>query len=205
MDNQLAEIMERRRKNNSCGDVEIENVGKNYTNSSSTFNPFTSFPDLGRKKIKDYEKIFKAYDNNKKGYLDLEDCKKLMEYLGKPQTHLNLKRLINESDKSSAFNNPVNTLSFYGFLSLLQSSNEDNDLADGIKNIADISDINVSETGVSGAKTFFTAKIIKQNQENKAEYEIKKEQESRKKEIKEAQQRKSSFKNRINMFNNTRD
>ena len=59
----------------------------------------------------------------------------------------------------------------------------------------------VYETGVSGAKNFFAAKINAQSQGNKAAKEIRKEQEERKVKAEEEKQRKSDFKARMAKFN----
>lgn len=173
--------------------------------SGHSFNPFTEFPNLGRPKIKEYEKIYKQHDTNQKGYLDLEDCKKIMEYIGQPQTHLGLKRLIKQaSDNEPVQCNPPNTLSFYGFLSICDNNdkeNENGDLDLSQKSLEKEDNVSVAEKGVSGAKNFFAAKISQQSKSNEAENEIKKSIMERKKKNAEAAERKNNFKDRISMFN----
>lgn len=174
-----------------------------------SFNTFTEFPNLGIQKVKEYETIFKQHDKNEKGYLDLEDCKKVMEFVGKPQTHLGLKRLIKQASENEPVQmNPPNTLSLYGFLSIFDRVDEDDSKELDVSLSNDTSkqeNVNVAEKGVSGAKNFFAQKINQQAKSNKAEDEIKAAQAARKVRAQETASRKSTFKDRINMFNTGND
>ena len=218
MDNDLQAMLERRKSINR-GQIPAPTANSNsaeektYRAIQRSFNVFQEFPGLGMNKIKECETTFRNHDSNHKGYLDLEDCKKLMEYLGRPQTHLGLKKLIKEAteNEKTSQQHPPNTLSFYGFLTLFQDSQENDEDLGGEKhglgvgkttNLAKQADIDVATAGVSGAKNFFTAKIVQENRVNQAEKEIRAAQEERKMAEVRAKERKSSFKNRINQFNN---
>lgn len=171
-----------------------------------SFNPFTEFPNITRSKVKEYELTFKQHDTNEKGYLDLEDCKKVMEYVGKPQTHLGLKRLIKQASENEPVQmNPPNTLSFYAFLSIFNKVDEEDssDLSSQLdRSVAGKeNNVSVAEKGVSGAKNFFAAKINQQSRGKNHEEEIKKTIADRKAKAADAATRKSNFKDRISMFN----
>lgn len=103
MDNQLSEILARRKRINTGREPapcrsEMSQESKNlHTKMQGNFNPYTAFPNLSRKQVKEYEKTFKDYDTGSKGFLDIEDVKKMMEFVGKPQTHLQIKKLMSES------------------------------------------------------------------------------------------------------------
>ena len=103
MDNQLSEILARRKRINTGREPapcrsEMSQAAKSlHHKMQGNFNPYTAFPNLSRKQVKEYEKTFKDYDSGSKGYLDIEDVKKMMEYVGKPQTHLQIKKLMSES------------------------------------------------------------------------------------------------------------
>ena len=59
---------------------------------------------------------------------------------------------------------------------------------------------NVAEEGVSGAKSFFEAKVKEQTSAAKFEQEIKEEQERKKREAEESAQRRAAFKEKASMF-----
>lgn len=220
MDNDLQALLQRRKDINRgripapTKDVNSDE-SKTYHAIYRSFNVHQEFPELGHAQTKKFEKLFKSHDSDHKGYLTVEDCKKLMEELGKPQTHLGLKKMIQQATEEeqgkTSQQHPANTLSFYGFLSIFAGSElEDeetssmNPAGSGIKtrDLARASEVNVHQTGVSGAKNFFSAKINQQSRANQAAEEIKAAQAARKLAEIRAQERKNDFKNRINMFNN---
>jgi len=219
-DNDLAAILERRKRINAgreqapCRASDPTDAGVKSQNraliSGPKFNPFTSFPDLSRKQIKEYEATFKSYDTGKKGYLALEDVKKLLENIGKPMPHLQLKKQINEisqkeNDENGVENHPPNTLSFFGFLELCQRTEDTKDetlceVTDGVSKLVTEDQVEVHEIGVGGAKNFFAAKIALQAKGSSAEKEIRAEQEARKRKEEEKRQAKVDFKNKLKMF-----
>jgi len=184
-------------------------------NGQRSYNLFNEFPNLNITEIKKYEKLFQDHDTQEKGFLDLEECKKIMEAVGRPQTHLGLKRLIKQASENEPVKmNPNNTLSLYGFLSIFNRVDEDdpnnNNAGDldqmmGNNNGNRDKEVDVSSRGVLGARDFFSSKISQQSRGNKAEEEIKKAQAERKKMMQEKHVRKNTFKDKINMWNNVKD
>ena len=69
---------------------------------------------------------------------------------------------------------------------------------DGLTKIANVCD--VSQEGVSGAKSFFEAKVKQQTDAAKFENEIKAEQEKKRIEAEEAAQRRAAFKEKASIF-----
>lgn len=220
-DNDLAAILERRKRINTgresapCREADPTDAGVKCQNRAliggKKFNPFTAFPDLSRKQIKDYETTFKSYDKGRKGYLALEDVKKLLENVGRPIPHLQLKKQVNEISQKELDGNfntevhPANTLSFYGFLELCQRTEDTRDetlceVTNGVSQLLKEKEVEVHEIGVGGAKNFFAAKIALQAKGSEAEKEIRAEQEARKRKEEEKKQAKADFKNKLKMF-----
>nr|AGM33008.1 EF-hand domain-containing protein [Coptotermes formosanus] len=65
-----------------------------------------------------------------------------------------------------------------------------------------LTEINVEEVGVGGAKNFFEAKIEELKKTSKFEDEIRQEQEQHKREEEEKAQRRTAFKQRAALFQN---
>ena len=95
------------------------------------------------------------YDIGKDGFLDLEELKRMMEKIGAPQTHLGLKAMIKEVDEDDD-----GKISFREFL-LIYRKAEAGELTEesGLSQLAKLTEINVEEVGVNGAKNFFEAKV----------------------------------------------
>lgn len=72
----------------------------------------------------------------------------------------------------------------------------------GLSQLAKLTEINVDEVGVNGAKNFFEAKIDELKKTNKFHDEIKEEQEQKKKELEEKATRKAQFKEKAAIFQN---
>lgn len=87
--------------------------------------------------------------------MDLEELKKMMEKIGAPQTHLGLKAMIKEVDEDDD-----GRISFREFL-LIYRKAEAGELTEesGLCQLAKLTEINVDEVGVNGAKNFFEAKV----------------------------------------------
>lgn len=158
-------------------------------------NVYTEFKDFTRKQIKEYEKMFKKYDTGKDGFIDLMELKYMMEKLGAPQTHMSLKNMIAEVDEDFD-----GKMSFREFLLIFQKAVSGDLEVEGLKSLANKSEINVGEEGVGGAKNFFEAKVQELTKGNKFEEEIKKEQEERRKEAEEKKQRRAEFKAKASIF-----
>ncbi|KAK7575558.1 hypothetical protein V9T40_011844 [Parthenolecanium corni] len=147
-----------------------------------------------------YEKIMLKYDEGRDGFLDLEELKRMMEKLGAPQTHLDLKAMIKEVDEDGD-----NKISFREFLLIFRKANAGELLEEsGLSKLAKLTEIDVVEVGVNGAKEFFEAKIQELQRSNKFEDEIRQEQEDRRKEEEEKTQRRMAFKEKAAIFQNGR-
>lgn len=70
----------------------------------------------------------------------------------------------------------------------------------GLSQLARLTEINVDEVGVGGAKTFFEAKIKDQLRNNKFHDEIREEQEERKRADEEKMLRRTQFQERAAIF-----
>eukprot|EP01147_Barroeca_monosierra_P008363 gene8363-903_t len=80
-ENELADKLARRARIN-------EGEEKPGVKASTRFNPYVEFPDMSRKEIKEYERIFKQYDTSGDNFIDLMELKYMMEKLGHPQAAL---------------------------------------------------------------------------------------------------------------------
>lgn len=74
------------------------------------------------------------------------------------------------------------------------------DSGSGLSELARLTEINVEEVGVVGAKSFFEAKIQQQLFTNKFENEIRQEQEERKRAEEEKVIRRNQFQQRAAIF-----
>ena len=70
--------------------------------------------------IKRLHNFFDRFDRDRDGFLDLEDMKLMMETLGAPQTHLSLKKMIQEVDTDGDSKISFNEVSHF-FFRLLSS------------------------------------------------------------------------------------
>ncbi|KAM5228888.1 EF-hand domain-containing protein D1 [Ctenodactylus gundi] len=153
------------------------------------FNPYTEFPEFSRRLIKDLENMFRRYDAGRDGFIDLMELKLMMEKLGAPQTHLGLKSMIKEVDEDFD-----GKLSFREFLLIFHKAaagelQEDS----GLMALAKLSEIDVAQEGVKGAKNFFEAKAQALKSASKFEAELKAEQDERKRKEEEKKLRQAAF------------
>ncbi|KAM6151889.1 EF-hand domain-containing protein D1 [Erethizon dorsatum] len=160
------------------------------------FNPYTEFPELSRRRLKDLESVFRRYDTGRDGFIDLMELKLMMEKLGAPQTHLGLKSMIKEVDEDFD-----GKLSFREFLLIFHKAaagqlQEDS----GLMALAQLSEINVALEGVRGAKDFFEAKAQALSSASKFEAELKAEQDERRREEEERRLRRAAFRERRAAF-----
>eukprot|EP00039_Didymoeca_costata_P001387 m.52072 g.52072 ORF g.52072 m.52072 type:complete len:237 (-) comp10772_c0_seq1:1798-2508(-) len=155
---------------------------------------YAEFPEFSRKQIKEYQKEFNKYDCDPcDGFIDLMELKRMMEKLGAPQTHIGLKAMIAEVDDDGD-----GQLNFREFLMIYKKAAAGELKCEGLTVIA--KSCNVAEEGVKGAKGFFEAKVAQLTHMDKAEREIKEEQEERKREAEEAAKRKAAFKAKMASF-----
>jgi len=109
---------------------------------------------LSRKEVKEYRAFFTKFDEDRDGFLDLADMKKMMESLGAPQTHLSLKKMIQEVDKDGD-----SKISFNEFLLIYHKAKAGElDEESGLSALAKLTEVDIQEVGVDGAKNFFSGK-----------------------------------------------
>uniref|UniRef100_A0A6A7G0A1 EF-hand domain family n=1 Tax=Hirondellea gigas TaxID=1518452 RepID=A0A6A7G0A1_9CRUS len=157
------------------------------------FNPYSEFPELSRKEIREYEKTFKKYDTSRDGFLDLMELKYLMEKLGSPQTHIGLKAMIKEVDEDND-----GVMSFREFLLIFVKATRGDLHCAGLQSLS--KSVDVAAEGVHGAKGFFEAHINQQSASLKNEQEIKAEQVEKRKEREAAAKRRADFKAKSSIF-----
>lgn len=159
---------------------------------------FSEFHEFSRRQIKEYENTFNKYDEGRDGFLDLEELKRMMEKLGAPQTHLGLKAMIKEVDEDND-----NKISFREFLLIFRKAAAGELLEEsGLSKLAKLTEINVEEVGVGGAKDFFEAKIRELTKGSKFQDEIREEQEERKREEEKKAKRQIAFREKAALFQN---
>lgn len=171
---------------------------ENIMPSMKVFNPYTEFKEFTRKQIVDLETTFKKYDVNNDKKLDLEELKVMMEKLQVPQTHLALKEMIRQVDEDQD-----NKISFKEFLMIFHKAKK-GELKDnsGLQQLYDqVWEIDVSETGVKGAKSFFEAQALRQSSLSNFEREIRAEQEEKRMIELQRQKQREEFKAKMSVFN----
>ncbi|VFV36729.1 Hypothetical predicted protein [Lynx pardinus] len=146
-----------------------------------------SFPEMLHRVIR--QPSNSRYDAGRDGFIDLMELKLMMEKLGAPQTHLGLKSMIKEVDEDFD-----GQLSFREFLLIFHKAaagelQEDS----GLMALAKLSEIDVAQEGVKGAKDFFEAKVQALSCASKFEAELKAEQDERKQEEEKRRLRQAAF------------
>uniref|UniRef100_A0A0V0G9M6 EF-hand domain-containing protein n=1 Tax=Triatoma dimidiata TaxID=72491 RepID=A0A0V0G9M6_TRIDM len=191
---ELSTLLERRVQINEALDqgIQVEHQFKAHRSIYAEFHEFT------RKQIREYEASFNKYDEGRDGYLDLTELKRMMEKLGAPQTHLGLKTMIKEIDEDGD-----NKISFREFMLIFRKAKAGELIEDGLSQLAKLTEIDVDQVGVGGAKNFFEAKIEELRRGSKFEDEIRQEKEERKREEEEKAQRRIAFKEKAAIFQNS--
>ncbi|XP_077285589.1 EF-hand domain-containing protein D2 homolog Swip-1 [Arctopsyche grandis] len=192
-DGELSSKLNRRQQIND--DLE---EGKEVKPQYRVVNVYTEFHEFSRKEIKQYETTFNKFDEGRDGYLDLTELKMMMEKIGAPQTHIGLKGMIAEVDEDHD-----QRISFREFLLIYRKARAGELETDsGLSELARLTEINVDEVGVNGAKTFFEAKIDELTKSNKFHDEIREEQEQKKRELEEKANRQALFREKAAIFQN---
>lgn len=190
-DNELSAILSRRTERNDALDNGVD-VKPRFVKTSI----YTDFPQFSRKEIKEYEVKFNMYNVSGSGCISLAELKVMMERLGAPQTHLGLKAMIMEADEDGD-----GAISFREFLDVIRKAHAGElDQESGLGKLASLSEVNVDEIGVGGAKNFFEAKIKEVNKKSRFEDEIREEQEARKKLEEEKKERQEAFREKAKLF-----
>ncbi|XP_050545526.1 EF-hand domain-containing protein D2 homolog [Daktulosphaira vitifoliae] len=192
---ELSAVLNRRQQINEALE-DGKPVVRQFNRRVPTKNVYLEFKEFSRKQINEYETTFKKFDIGKDGYLDLEELKRMMEKLGVPQTHLALKAMIKEVDEDGD-----DKISFREFLLIYRKAYDGTLPLDcGLNELARLTEINVDEVGVIGAKEFFEAKIEYQGIANRFEYELRQEMEEKKRLEDEKSRRKIAFKEKTAIF-----
>jgi len=188
----LSEILEKRQQRSEA--VDAEELQNQYEQNIQASIDVTRM--LSRKEVKEYKKLFTRFDGDSDGFLDLADMKLMMETLGAPQTHLSLKAMIQEVDTDGD-----SKISFNEFL-LIYHKAKAGELAEdsGLNALAKITEVDINEVGVDGAKNFFEAKIQQLKCQSKFEEEVKKEQEEHRREEQERKQKRLEFQKKHALF-----
>ncbi|XP_026321317.1 EF-hand domain-containing protein D2 homolog [Hyposmocoma kahamanoa] len=188
---ELSDILSRRQEINDKLEEGLE-IKPKY----KFVNVYTEFHEFSRKEIKQYEQTFNKFDEGHDGYLDLSEVKRMMERLGAPQTHLGLKAMITEVDEDMD-----NRISFREFLLIYRKARAGElEVDSGLGALARLTEINVDEVGVNGAKNFFEAKIEELARTNKFHDEIIQEQEEKRRDAEEKALRRQRFKEKAALF-----
>lgn len=155
------------------------------------------------------------YDFNNDKKLDLEELKFMMEKLQVPQTHLGLKEMIKQVDEDK--DNKINFkevgneilicyfLTFYFKFLMIFRKAKNGELSkdSGLQQLYDqVMEIDVTETGVKGAKSFFEAQALKQSFSNNFEREIREEQEERRRMEELKKKKRDEFMAKKSIFSN---
>lgn len=190
-DSELFSVLNRRQAINEA----LEN-GEEVKHTYRVVNVYTEFHEFSRKEIKEYQTTFNKYDVGSDGFLDLAELKFMMEKLGAPQTHLGLKGMIAEVDEDKD-----GKISFREFLLIYRKAHAGELVSDsGLGQLARLTEIDVDEVGVNGAKNFFEAKIEQQLMTNKFHDEIRQEQEEKRRMEEERILRRQQFQQRAAVF-----
>lgn len=193
-DDELSNILVRRQAINDALDqgIQVEHQFKAHRSI------FAEFHEFSRKQIKEYEATFSKYDEGRDGFLDMNEIKRMMEKLGAPQTHLGLKAMIKEVDEDGD-----NRISFREFMLIFRKAKAGELVEEsGLSQLAKLTEIDVEQVGVGGAKNFFEAKIEELRKGCKFEDEIRQEQEEKRREEAEKAQRRIAFKEKAALFQN---
>jgi len=189
-DDELSNALERR------NDI---NEGKAKPKFNKKIPIATEFKEFSFKEIQQYTAIFRKWEKKSgagDGEIDFENLKRLMESLGCPQTHLELKRMLKE------VNDSTETIDIYEFFHIFRMGRS-GDLTEGsgLYNLyAQISEIDVAKEGVASAADFFEAKVRQATAANQWELEIREDQEQKRKENEEKKKRQEEFKAKANLF-----
>jgi len=188
----LSEILEKRQARSELSEEQADLL---LQKTQETID-LTKSNMLSRKEIKEYKKLFTRFDQDLDGFLTLEDMKRMMENLGAPQTHLSLKKMIQEVDADGD-----SKISFNEFLLIYHKAKAGQlDADSGLHALAKITEIDINEVGVDGAKCFFEAKIEQLKAQNKFEQEVKSEQEEKRKTEHEKKQKRMEFQQKYAFF-----
>jgi allograft inflammatory factor 1 len=84
---------------------DLDRIGQEYRQRN---------PDADPAQIEKYKQKFMVYDRDHKGELGMEEVKWMLEKLGQPKTHLEIKKMIAQVDKSGS-----GTIEYIEFLEMM--------------------------------------------------------------------------------------
>jgi len=87
---------------------DLNKIGQQYLQSN---------PDAKSADVEKYKKKFMLYDLDHSGDINLEELRLMMEKLGQPKTHLELKKMIAQVDKSGS-----GTIDYIEFLEMMMGT-----------------------------------------------------------------------------------
>jgi len=190
-DDELSAVLNRRTEMNDALDSGVA-VQPRFVKASI----YTEFQQFSRKEIKEFENKFKMYNLSGSGSISLSELKQMMERLGAPQTHLGLKAMMKEIDEDGD-----GAISFREFLEIFVKLRAGQlELDSGLGQLASLTEVDVDQVGVGGAKTFFEAKIAEVGKKSRFEDELREEQEAKKREEEERAKRQQAFRERAKLF-----
>jgi hypothetical protein len=188
----MSELAAKLNRRNEMIETGVDNTsGSNAPRSPGSL--YSEFPEFSRKQMKQYQDMFKKYDEDRDGTLNLEEMKKMMEKLGNPQTHITLKNMIKEVDEDG--DGSICLREFLLIFRKAAAGTLSAMVSGAFDALVSASQVEVAEVGVGGAAKFFEAKAKQVSMRSNMEKEIKAEQQERKVKQAEAAQRKNAFKN----------
>ena len=117
-------------------------------------------PDMSKKTIDEIKAKFEEFDLDKNGVMDENELTYLFEKLGAPQTRLKIRELIRAVDE-----NGDGVLNLQEFISVFKkAASELLDDSSPLKQLALLTEIDVSLLGVKSATQFFEAQVKKQSE-----------------------------------------
>ncbi|XP_063725651.1 EF-hand domain-containing protein D2 homolog [Symsagittifera roscoffensis] len=181
-ENELAAKLNRRQQLNdeeiAPEMVQVRRKGSLYTKNS----------DIPKKTIDDISKKFSEFDDDGNGLLDVFELTRLFEKLNAPQTRTAIKAMVAKVDKDG--DGAVNLEEFVQLFREAASDQFDDDSI--FKKFAALTEVDVDEVGVKGARDFFAAKS-RTAQDNSLAAQIEMEREEAKRKEKEKQERREKM------------
>jgi len=152
-------------------------------------NLYMQHSDMPKQTIDNIAKKFSEFDLDGNGLLDVFELTRLFEKLNAPQTRTAINEMITKVDKDKD-----GAVNLEEFIELFREAASDQFDEDSIfKQLATLSEVDVSEVGVKGARDFFAAQSKKAG-DNGLAAQIEKEREEAKQREKEEQERKEKMK-----------
>ncbi|XP_075241989.1 EF-hand domain-containing protein D1-like [Convolutriloba macropyga] len=181
-ESELAAKLNRRQQLND-GEIQPEMV--QVTTKRSLY---MQHSDMPKQTIDDITKKFSEFDLDGNGLLDIFELTRLFEKLKAPQTRAAINEMVAKVDKDKD-----GAVNLEEFIQLFREAASDQFDEDSIfKQLASLSEVDVSAVGVKGARDFFAAKS-KNAQDSGLAAQIEREKEEAKQKEKEKQERREKM------------